>query len=206
MNIIENSDLQSGTDGWFPLGNCNLAVQVGAPRILPPMARDTLGHYKPVSGRYILVTNRSATWMGPAQMITDKLQLFLTYQVSAWVRVGANAPGPQTVSVALSVDDQWVNGGQVEVQDGRWHEIGGSFRLEKEASKVMVYLQGPNPGVNLMVGSFHIFPVDRCERFKHLAIQTDQVRQNILDPSLFQIVLLLYNVLLFFRFGSVMSL
>lgn len=175
VNIIQNSELINGTNGWFPLGNCTLSVGSGSPHILPPMASDSLGPHEPLSGHYILAMNRTQNWMGPAQMITDKLELFLTYQVAAWVKVGSTASGPQNVNIALSVDGQWVNGGQVEITDDRWHEIGGSFRIEKQPSKVMVYIQGPGPGVDLMLGSLQIFAVDRQARFKHLRRQTDKV-------------------------------
>lgn len=143
--------------------------------MLPPMVKDSLGPHEPLSGHYILVTNRTQTWMGPAQMITDKLQLYLTYQVSAWVRIGSGASGPQNVNVALSVDGQWVNGGQADVGSDTWHEIGGSFRIENQPSKVMVYIQGPPGGVDLMVAGLLIFPVDRQARFKHLRRQIDKV-------------------------------
>ncbi|OIV96399.1 hypothetical protein TanjilG_09826 [Lupinus angustifolius] len=178
INIIENSDLAKGTNGWFPLGNCTLSVGTGSPRIIPPMARDSLGPHESLSGHYILVTNRTQTWMGPAQMITEKLKLFLTYQVSAWVRIGSGSSGPQNVNIALSVDDQWVNGGQVEVADGKWHEIGGSFRIEKVPSKVMVYIQGPASGIDLMIAGLQIFPVDRHARFRYLRRQTDKIRKR----------------------------
>ncbi|XP_030528626.1 endo-1,4-beta-xylanase 1 [Rhodamnia argentea] len=178
VNIIANSNLDDGTNGWFPLGNCKLSVQTGSPHVLPPMARGSLGPHEPLSGRYILVTGRTQTWMGPAQIITDKLKLYLTYQVSAWVSVGAGAFGPQIVNVALSVDGQWVNGGQVEASDAEWHEIGGSFRLEKQPSRVMVYIQGPYQGVNLMVAGLQIFPVDRCARFRCLDVQIDMIRKR----------------------------
>ncbi|KAJ0086885.1 hypothetical protein Patl1_08758 [Pistacia atlantica] len=177
VNIITNSELRGGTNGWFPLGNCTLSVGTGSPHILPPMARESLGPHEPLSGRYILVTKRTQTWMGPAQMITDRVKLFLTYQVSAWVRIGSGASGPQNVNVALSVDNQWVNGGQAEINDDRWHEIGGSFRIEKQPSKVMVYIQGPAPGVDLMVAGLQIFPVDREARFRHLRRQADKIRK-----------------------------
>ncbi|XP_048444307.1 LOW QUALITY PROTEIN: endo-1,4-beta-xylanase 1 [Pyrus x bretschneideri] len=177
VNIIENSNLSNGTNGWFPLGNCTLSVRTGSPHILPPMAIESLGPHEPLSGCYILVTKRTETWMGPAQTIGDKLKLFLTYQVSAWVRIGAGATGPQNVNIALGVDNQWVNGGQVEASDTRWHEIGGSFRIEKQPSKVMVYIQGPAAGVDLMVAGLHIFPVDRPARFRHLKRQTDKIRK-----------------------------
>ncbi|CAA0830209.1 glycosyl hydrolase family 10 protein / carbohydrate-binding domain-containing protein [Striga hermonthica] len=178
VNIITNSNLSDGTNGWFPLGNCTLTVANGSPRILPRMAADSLGAHMPLSGRYILASKRTQTWMGPAQMITDKVKLYLTYQVSAWVRTGTGATQPQNVNVALSVDGQWVNGGQVEINDHQWHEIGGSFRIEKPTAKVMVYVQGPDAGVDLMIGGLQIFPVDRCARFRHLKVQTEKIRKR----------------------------
>ncbi|XP_030537819.2 endo-1,4-beta-xylanase 1-like isoform X2 [Rhodamnia argentea] len=178
VNILENSDLNDGTNGWLPLGNCTLSVQTGSPHILPPLAGESLEPHEPLSGHYILVTNRTQTWMGAAQMITNKLKLFLTYQVSAWVRIDSGANGPQNIGVALTVDSQWVNAGQVEANDDRWLELSGSFRIEKQPSKVMVYIQGPASGVDLMVSGFQIFPVDRYARFKHLKKQTDKLRKR----------------------------
>lgn len=177
VNIIENSDLRGGTKGWFPLGNCALSVASGSPHVLPPAARDTLGLHEPLSGHFIHATNRSQTWMGPAQLITDKVKLYLTYQVSAWVRLGPGAKGPQNVNVALGVDSEWVNGGQVEINDDRWHEISGSFRIEKQPGKLMVYMQGPAPGISFMVAGFQIFAVDRRARFTQLKHQTDKIRK-----------------------------
>ncbi|CAI9264239.1 unnamed protein product [Lactuca saligna] len=178
VNIITNSDLREGTNGWFPLGNCALGVTTGSPHVLPPTARDTLGPHEPLSGHGIHATNRTQTWMGPAQMITDKIKLFVTYQVSAWVRLGHGSSGSHNVNVALGVDSQWVNGGQVEVNDDRWHEISGSFRIEKEFGKIMVYVQGPAPGISFMLAGFQIFPVDRKARFKQLKQQTDKIRKQ----------------------------
>ncbi|KAL7584143.1 hypothetical protein Lser_V15G44647 [Lactuca serriola] len=179
VNIIANSNLSDGTNGWFPLGNCTLNVVTGSPRILPPAARDTLGPHEPLSGRCIHTTNRTQTWMGPAQMITDKVKLFVTYQVSAWVRLGPGATGPQNVNIALGVDSQWVNGGQVELNDAdRWHEVCGSFRVEKQPAKVMVYIQGPAAGISFMLAGLQIFAVDRQARFRHLKRQTDKIRKR----------------------------
>ncbi|CAN0921977.1 Endo-1,4-beta-xylanase 1 [Linum grandiflorum] len=178
VNILQNSNLSDGTNGWFPLGNCSLSVATGSPHVLPPMARESLGVHEPLSGRCIAVTKRTQTWMGPAQIITDKVKLFLTYQISAWVKIGAGASGAQNVNVALGVDNNWVNGGQVEINDDRWHEIGCSFRIEKQPSKVMVYIQGPAAGTDFMVGGLQIFAVDRVARFKHLRRLTDKIRKR----------------------------
>ncbi|CAN6317288.1 unnamed protein product [Urochloa humidicola] len=185
-NIIQNSNLDDGLNGWFPLGPCTLSVHGGGPRVLPRMAQESLSlDDEPLNGKHIHVTNRTQTWMGPAQIVTDKLTLYATYQVSAWVRVAAAAGGaplqrPQCINVAVSVDSQWLNGGQVLARDERWYEVGGAFRVEssKPASRVMVYVQGPDAGVDLMVAALQVFPVDRKARVKHLRKLTDKVRKR----------------------------
>lgn len=183
VNILENSDLVDGPDGlseWFASGSCKLSVGTGgAPRVLPPMARESLGTHTPLNGRHVLATNRTTTWMGLAQTITDKLQLYVTYQVSAWVRVGwSTTSSAQNVGVSLVVDGKWISGGQVEVSDGRWNEIGGSFRIEKPASRAFISVGGASPGVDLMVAGLQMFPVDRKARFKHLKNMTNKVRKR----------------------------
>ncbi|XP_078178234.1 endo-1,4-beta-xylanase 1-like [Carex rostrata] len=178
VNIVQNSDLYDDLNNWYVLGNCNMAVANGSPRIVPPMVKESLGLQEPLSGKYIAVTNRTQTWMGPAQTITDKINLQVTYQVSGWVRIGSAKKGAQIINVAIGLDTQWVNGGQIQVSDERWYEVGGMFRVEQLPSKVMVYVQGPSAGVDLMVAGLQIFPVDRKERFKHLKNMTDKVRKR----------------------------
>ncbi|KAG0467219.1 hypothetical protein HPP92_018799 [Vanilla planifolia] len=175
---MTNSNFTDGLNGWSPLGPCTLSIADGAPHILPPMAVDSLASHEPLNGRYIIATNRSQTWMAPFQEITTKIKLFVTYQVSAWVRVNSVRNGPQNINVALGVDNQYVNGGQVEAAEDKWYEIGGSFRIEKQASRIIVYVQGPMPGVDLMVSGLQIIPVDRKARFHHLKKRTDEVRKR----------------------------
>ena len=61
---------------------------------------------------------------------------------------------PQNINVAVAVDSQWLNGGQVLARDERWYEIGGSFRVEAQPARVMVYVQGPDAGLDLMVAGW----------------------------------------------------
>ncbi|KAG0460255.1 hypothetical protein HPP92_023383 [Vanilla planifolia] len=177
VNVIENSNLSQGLRYWSPLGSCTLSIAKGSPRLLPPSI-GSIGHYEQLSGLYIVASNRMETWMGPSQNITKKLVLHLTYQIAAWVRVGPGANGPQIVNLAIDVDNQWINGGHVQVVDEKWQEITGSFRIEKQPSKVIVYLQGPSAGVDLMIAGFHMFPVDRKARFSSLKEKTDKVRKR----------------------------
>eukprot|EP00252_Welwitschia_mirabilis_P019005 TRINITY_DN4286_c0_g2_i2.p1 TRINITY_DN4286_c0_g2~~TRINITY_DN4286_c0_g2_i2.p1 ORF type:complete len:888 (-),score=118.99 TRINITY_DN4286_c0_g2_i2:276-2939(-) len=178
VNVLENSDLLDGTKGWFPLGPCTINVATGSPHILPPTAQESLGCDRSLSGNFILTTNRTQTWQGPAQIITDKLKVFVTYQVSAWVRVSSVRNGAQNVNVAISVDNQWNNGGEVEADEHVWKEVMGSIRLEKKPSNVMIYVQGPSPGVDLMVAGLQVFAVDREARFLYLKEQTEKLRMR----------------------------
>jgi hypothetical protein len=52
-----------------------------------------------------------------------------------------------------------MHGGQAEINGKRWHEIGGFFIIEKQPSDVTLYVQGPAPGVDLMIAGLKIFPV-----------------------------------------------
>ena len=78
----------------------------------------------------------------------------------------------------FAVDNQWVNGGQVEADGDQWYEIKGAFKLEKQPSKVTAYVQGPPPGVALRVMDLQIYPVDRKARFEYLKEKTDRVSFN----------------------------
>jgi Carbohydrate binding domain len=175
VNVLQNDNLTDGLNTWSTLGNCTMTAVDGSPLFVPTMARESLGIHEALDGKCILVTNRTQAWMGPQQTITDKISPYVTYQVSGWVRVGSAKNGPHVINVIFNVDTQWINGGQVQVSDERWYEIGSSFRVEQQPSKVAVSVQGPAAGVDLMVAGLKIFPVDRKSRFKQLKHQTDKV-------------------------------
>ncbi|KAK1406692.1 hypothetical protein QVD17_38300 [Tagetes erecta] len=51
--------------------------------------------------------------------------------------------------LVIVFENQWLNGGQVEINDDNWHEICGSSRIEKKPTgKVMVYVQAPALRIN----------------------------------------------------------
>lgn len=160
VNIVENANLLHGTNHWFGQGSARISIASGAPTFLPPAAVLSLPYPPPqLSGNYIIASNRTQWWEGPAQTITDKLELNVPYQVSAWVRVGKlhGQIGPQKVNVALSLDGKWITGGEVMADSNSWRETLGSFRLEKKPKYAMVYVQGAEPGVDLMIAGKLIF-------------------------------------------------
>jgi hypothetical protein len=157
VNIVENHDLQYGLKHWFGQGSARLSISSGAPTCVPSAAALSLPCSPCLSGSCLVASNRTQWWEGPAQTITDKLELFMVYQVSAWVRVGKHhGNARQKVNVALSLDGTWVTGGEVEVDQNSWKEIMGSFRLEKKPKYAMVYVQGPEPGVDLVLAGKYL--------------------------------------------------
>lgn len=177
-NIVHNTNFDSGLKHWYPQGNCRLSIAHGCPTLLGPAAQKSFMDSPPpgLRGSYLLITNRSYDWEGPAQTITERLQTNMSYQVSAWVATRSpDQPGMKhKVDVCLSVDGKWVQGGEVLAGDV-WEEVVGSFRLEKQPENVHVYLQGPGAGVDVMLAGLHIFAVDRSARFPMLRERTDQV-------------------------------
>ncbi|WOK97820.1 hypothetical protein Cni_G06528 [Canna indica] len=176
-SVIRNSSFNNGLNWWSPLGSCKLNICTDLQES-SPSGNGALCHIQPLSRHHILTTNRQETWMGPSQIITDRIKLYVTYQVSAWVRIGSGTSGPHNVNVALGVDNQWINGGQVEASDDKWYKIRGSFRIEKKPSKVIVYVQGPPPGVDLLLSEMQILPVNRKARYKILKEKADKLRKR----------------------------
>lgn len=139
------------------------------------MAKYSLGSYEPLSGSFILVTNRTQRWMGVAQNITNRVKLHTTYQLSAWVRIKSGDSATHNINIAFIIDSHWMTRGQIEIGDCTWHEIWGSCRIEKQALEIIVNVHGPSSEVDLMVAGFQMFPVDRKARFSYLKKQTNKV-------------------------------
>jgi hypothetical protein len=76
----------------------------------------------------------------------------------------------------LKLERHWT----LPLDDWRWLDINGSFRIEKQTSKVMVYIQGPVSGLDLMVVGLQIFPVDRHAKFRYMKMWIDNVRSIVL--------------------------
>lgn len=178
VNIIQNSDFATGLDHWYPMGDCTLTVNEGGPTTVSAAVKNSFVHTpEPIlSGKYVTCSDRTETYMGPCQDITDQVHVFQAYQVFAWV--ATTMPfGTVEVDVSLDVDGEWVQGGE-ELVGQDWVQIQGSFRLETEPKQVQVYLQGPMAGVDVMLGGLQIFAVDRLARTPALRRRTDALRKR----------------------------
>lgn len=182
VNIIANSTLNNGLHGWYAMGNCSLNIVSGGPRFVSPTVQKSFVNSRAptLSGKYILCSSRNEIWEGPAQDITNQIELYQSYQVFAWVATTlplGNSSSSQKVNVALDVDGQWMQGGEI-LAGSEWTEISGSFRLETKPEKVVVYLQGPAAGVDIKLAGLQIFAVDRLARVPLLQQKADKIRKR----------------------------
>ncbi|GMN40836.1 hypothetical protein TIFTF001_010054 [Ficus carica] len=139
-NVIKNSNLANGTNGWFDPGTaCTLRVETCPPRTLPPSARSC---FQP---------DHVSAWVRVGSN---------TRRGSQNVRV--------KLEVTHTDEKEWVNGVEVEATSEKWHKISGSYRFEKQSLKVMIYVFASDPGVDLMVAGLEIVPVDRKAKFAYL--------------------------------------
>ncbi|CAI5484769.1 unnamed protein product [Closterium sp. Yama58-4] len=125
----------------------------------------------------------------------EPIRLFVTYAVSAWVRGeeggaeeteekdaqgGEGRVGSHAVNIALGVDGEWANAGSVEASGKEWVRCWGSFRLEKPYGRAVLYVQGPPPGVSILLADVRVVPVDWRERVPWLREQADRLRKGSL--------------------------
>jgi hypothetical protein len=191
VNLIENSTLDAGLDGWSPVGDCTkLSVHEEEPAQVPTETiNDVPDEYRP-SGRYILASGRAAETDGLCRAITGALKPRVTYRVAGWISVagvdGAEEGGSgHPVCVGLRVDDDCdVHGAAVCAVPGKWTEIKGAFRLKKSPCAAAAYVQGAPAGVDVKVMDLQVYATDRKARFRKLRRKTDKVSALTLTGGL----------------------
>eukprot|EP00850_Spirogloea_muscicola_P015596 SM000121S25993 [mRNA] locus=s121:234530:238889:+ [translate_table: standard] len=151
-SLMQNADFLAGVVGWYALGEgssgCTLTVEAsgsGAPSIA-------------------VVSGRRETWHGLAQDIAiGGLAAGEQYRVEAEVRVQGGLERAATVLATIALKD--VNGtpsyitlGNVAATVGEWVELRGTLGpLPVVPPAATVYLEGPPPGVDLLVRRFHVW-------------------------------------------------
>lgn len=177
VNVITNNDFKDGLRGWYAMGNSTLTVESGGPP--PPERRRSLDNSQPratSSGKYVCCSNRTETYEGPAQDLTDKITLFQSYQMFAWIATSLPF-GSCVVDVSIDVDGVWMQAGETTV-GLEWVQVRGAFRLEEQPKSLYVYLQGPAKGIDVKLTGLEIFAVDRLARTPYLRQRASEIRQR----------------------------
>ena len=140
-NLITNPGLETGnTTGWAVNGAGSIAVST------------TQKH----SGAYsLLSTGRTATWNGPIQNITSKVQSGNTYTCSGWVRLDNAASGSVKMTIK-KVDGSGTSYTNVATGTGSnssWVQLSGNYTLNVTGTltELSIYFEGPNSGTNFYI-------------------------------------------------------
>jgi endo-1,4-beta-xylanase len=140
-NLISNPGMETGnTTGWAVNGAGSIAVST---------AQKHSGTYS------LLSTGRTATWNGPIQNITSKVQSGKTYTISGWVRLD-NAASSSVIMTIKKVDGSGTSYTNVATGTGSnssWVQLSGNYTLNVTGTltELSIYFEGPNSGTNLYI-------------------------------------------------------
>jgi len=102
-----------------------------------------------------LVSGRSATYMGLAQNILDKVQTGRGHDLRVWVRTRQNVAATYSLGVKLvdAAGTKYINLDGRSVAPGKWVKLGGYYRHSPTgtASLAQLYVNGPAVGVEFFV-------------------------------------------------------
>jgi hypothetical protein len=137
-NLITNLGIETGnTTGW--------AVN-GAGTISASTAQKHSGTYS------LLHTGRTATWNGPIQNITSKVQSGRTYACSGWVRLD-NTASANVIMTMKKVDGSGTTYTNINSKTGSnssWVQLSGNYTLSVSGTltELSIYFEGPASGIN----------------------------------------------------------
>ncbi|HEU4581687.1 MAG TPA: endo-1,4-beta-xylanase [Polyangiaceae bacterium] len=139
-NLIGNSSLEAGLDGWSAMGSAVLSTETVA------------AHSGLRSAR---AGGRSDTWMGPRHDITALARAGRSYDVSVWTRLSGAASANTSLTAQVTCAGQaasFVPVASAGASDADWTQLSGTLQLpECDLQQVAVYLEGPAAGVDLLV-------------------------------------------------------
>ncbi|CAH9128665.1 unnamed protein product [Cuscuta epithymum] len=138
-NIILNHNFTEGLNSWHH--NCCEAFLV-------PAGVES----------YVVVTNRKECWQGLEQDITNRVSIGSTYRVSAYVGVSGAVGVSSDVQATLRLEYRdssttYVFIGRKSVSKDCCEKLEGTFSLSSKPDRVVFYLEGPLPGVDLLIKS-----------------------------------------------------
>ena len=139
-NLIGNSSLEAGLDGWSVMGSAALATEVDA-------AHTGL--------RSVRASGRAATWQGPRHDVSALVAGARSYTASVWTRLSGAASADATLTAQVSCagqDPVFLPIATAAASDAGWTELAGRVSLPScELASAALYVEGPEPGVDLLV-------------------------------------------------------
>jgi GH35 family endo-1,4-beta-xylanase len=139
-NLIGNSSLEAGLDGWSLPGGGVLSTEIEEANTGLRSAR---------------ASGRSDTWQGPLHEVGALTRPGRSYDVSVWTRLDGAAAATTGLTARVTCVGQaqtFLPIASAEATDAGWVQLSGSVQLpECELQDVAVYVEGPAAGVDILV-------------------------------------------------------
>lgn len=139
-NLIGNSSLEAGLDGWSVMGDGTLATEMAAANTGLRSAR---------------VSGRTASWQGPRHDITALVSAARSYDAAVAVSIAGAATATAGLTAQISCagqDDTFQPIGNGAVNDAGFTTLSGTLSVpDCDILSVAVYAEGPDAGVDVIV-------------------------------------------------------
>lgn len=142
-NIVANSGFETDASGWYGFGSATVE------------ASDLFAASGNQSG---YVTNRDATWQGPATSLLLDAEPGTDYQLLAWVRTESGSSTINaTVKSSCPSGDTYTLTGSANANDSGWSIISGNFSVpDCDLSDLTIYFEGPAEGENFFIDEVYV--------------------------------------------------
>ena len=147
--VLANPGFENGVDGWSTMGPVTIASQ----------SEDVQDGCCAV-----MISNRTATWNGIGQPVTDTLVPGRSYAVSVWARLAE--AGEDEFKLTLRTIDgsgtRWSALTLGRITSDEWQQFVGAFTHEAGSpdESLFIYAEGPQPGVAFLMDNVEITPLD----------------------------------------------
>lgn len=178
-NAIINHDFSEGLLSWHP-NSCNGFVSDGSYHAHEINAES--------ENQFAVVSNRTQCWQGLEQNITSKLLPHVTHNVSAVVRVWGSAQQTADVLATLRLENPnsaptFLSVGRVTASREKWEKLEGTFSLNSMPCRAISYLEGPLPGLDLLIDRGHIWSAIIVKDESGNRITSGAVGNIIVNPN-----------------------
>ncbi|KAL1553261.1 endo-1,4-beta-xylanase 2-like [Salvia divinorum] len=167
-NIIINHDFSSGLHHWHPN------------RCVAYVTSQETAH----RSRFAVVANRKECWQDLEQDITDRVTAGSTYTICAWVGV-SSLQGATDVLATLRLESNFFAVSykfiaKASASTDHWEKLEGTFSLPTLPRRVILYLEGPSPGIHLFIRSV-VVSSSQSDEFNHKS--GNQCTERAAEPA-----------------------
>ncbi|KAJ3701374.1 hypothetical protein LUZ61_005079 [Rhynchospora tenuis] len=178
-NIVSNFNFSDGLNSWYRNDSSCFAEVVSD-------ESNYINGVRPKSGNsYAIVTNRTKCHQGLEQDITDRIKRNTSYRFSAYVRFSGEIVEFTAVLATLKLENDrdgsadYHTIGSALVSNDKWVNLEGSFSVRSITGQVTIYLEGPPPGIDLLIDSVNIFISNREPERQELVILHRQFQEEV---------------------------